>query len=471
MQGITHVALITEPDVWNDLLIPNTFTVVKRLGFENYFINGAYGDGRDYHDLEDFIEMREGMNLGDRFTHPLVIFSSADGIKRMNSVLNELARYIEAATGSNFDSINHANTNRCFDAVMMIDDAPVVNSYRINRNGVPMPADIRSNARFLESAKFDLSSLELIQDLDLESDGEDGEVNENLAHDNIVDQRENEVDNVNQDIQVAPVNDGVQNLLERENIVRIADQQVDVSNALNPDRSLSRDAIRLILEEIKETEAACVYDGFNTEKIRKKFISNFNDAETYAKSLIDCFIGYAHTAKNYDKLHKKRAGSEQAVRLYRKIAAMNVKINGELTNDSLTLPRIAIAFMPEYLLWRRVLAKKLTSHTDKISVDYQDIAFSGCEIISSLTGYAEFNLSYSSKIKHTVGEKGKRSYGADVNNEEFKKEVESWTEISKRGYVNEKESFKNRMTEYMTIAKDEELAVRKIVNSYVFYSE
>lgn len=469
MQGITHVALITEPNIWNDLQIPNTFTVLERLGPGNYLINGEYGDGRGYHDPVDFTEIEEGMDLSNRFTSPLVVFCSSDGVKHINSVLNELAKYIEAATGSNFDSINHANTNRCFDAVMMIDGALAVNSYKINRNGVAMPAEIRS--RFLESSKFDLKSLELVQVQDLENEGGVNEVNENQANDDDANQGENEGNDVNQETQDALVDNAVQDHLERESNARVENQQVDVPSVLNPDRSLSREAIRLILEEIKETEAACVYDGFNTEKIRKKFIGNFGDAETYAKSLIDCFIGYAHTAKNYDKLHKKRASSEQAVRLYRKIASMKVIINGELTNESLTLPRIAIAFMPEYLLWRRVLAKKLTSHTDKISVDYQDIAFSGCESISSLTGYTDFNLSYSSKIKLTVGEKGKRTYGADVNDEAFKKEIESWTEISRKGYVNEKESFKNRMTEYMTIAKDEELAVRKIVNSYVYYSE
>lgn len=189
-----------------------------------------------------------------------------------------------------------------------------------------------------------------------------------------------------------------------------------------------------ILALIATILPAIVYDGYKPSRIRSKFIKKHDDKNVVAKDLIMCFSAYAHIGNNITKLQKRRVDVNTGAKLQAAVETMGVK-KADRSRYGLTLPRIAIAFMPEYLMFRRFWAKDLQSQTaSSINVAYKDVAFAGCAAIRAMAGYPEYHEEFATYIFS-----GKPNDIADPKDEKFIKNHKQWTKVATTGYSSDAE--------------------------------
>lgn len=186
----------------------------------------------------------------------------------------------------------------------------------------------------------------------------------------------------------------------------------------------TRDDIMKLIDLITP---AIKYEGFNPRLLRKKFIAIDPDVLVVMRHLIMCFSAYAHVGNTIGKLTIKRNDAKIGGKLSAAVSKLGVD-KVATTKDGFTLPRIAISFMPEYLIYRRFLAGELQSQTtSKIDTVYKDIIFDGCPDIRSMLGYGEFHLEFASYID-------KKEKDVDLKNEKFLKMHSKWQKITMTGY-------------------------------------
>jgi len=186
-------------------------------------------------------------------------------------------------------------------------------------------------------------------------------------------------------------------------------------------------------------QSAVAYDGFNLKKMRHNFFEKNSTLSSVSEdlggmiALINCFTAYAAIGNNIGKLKFKRTDTTVSQALMSTISGYKVEMRAN-SKDSLTLPRIAIAFMPQYFLFRKFILKDPQDQTSSvIKVVYKDQAFAGCQAISSLDGYKEYYEEFSKMIsKDNI--KGPEKKKQKMDAEEVKEQNAKWMGIATAGY-------------------------------------
>jgi len=144
-------------------------------------------------------------------------------------------------------------------------------------------------------------------------------------------------------------------------------------------------------------ESALKYEGFSPGKTRKAFFDFVNEDKDKVMwvCMMAVFQAYSHIGNNISKLKKKRVSLTLSANVMKEVDALGIRKKAA-KSDQLTLPRIIIAFLPMYLLYRRFLAKGLQEQTQSsIDVDYKDILFCGVPEIRGKDGYDSFHKEFS----------------------------------------------------------------------------
>lgn len=500
MQSISRVALIFGELSYN---IPDNIHVIIKTTDDIIKISSAHGAGSDYHGEEGFLEINADTDVGWMENKSLVVFCEKSDLASVNDALIKVDVAFQKCKNYKPNNCINLLIGKYFDAVYEEDGKLINKTYRMKKGRLEVAKIIPKN-RAENSTEFRLSELILKPAANIgitdppsveeaantnedsvgptDTDAEEGEIIEqdvptgDVPIDNVVLPAAAEVGNIEvqnaADQSNVPVNLGPNNaaaggvsFTEPVSTEIAADASVNQSTSV-----LSDDDIMAILSDLASTDNACVYDGLNTVKIRKNFISRCLDEKNYATNLIMCFIAYSAASKDFGKLKSKRVDTSKTAQLIKDISQMNVIVTGTLNSDTLTLPRLAIAFMPEYFLWRKSMAQNLVSHVSSIDKIYQDVVFSGCVDIKSIPGFDDFNLYYSSRIKLVSNENGKRVHGVDQNDAKFKAEVEGWNVIAMQGFDKEDDEFKKKMKAYVSAAHiDKKDAYMMIYESYSVY--
>jgi hypothetical protein len=192
----------------------------------------------------------------------------------------------------------------------------------------------------------------------------------------------------------------------------------------NPWKATSSEGILSLINIIIP---AIKYEGFNPKSIREFFLSTRTSNHAAARDLLMVFGAYSHIGNKIAKLIARRVDPTVGKQLLEAVEAMGIK-KVDRSKDGLTLPRLVIAFMAEYLVYRKFLAGTLQSQTESsVHVNYKDICFFGCASIREMTGYKEFHIEFSSYI-FKAGE------DVDIEDEKFVKSYKRWNKVSVGGY-------------------------------------
>jgi hypothetical protein len=177
-----------------------------------------------------------------------------------------------------------------------------------------------------------------------------------------------------------------------------------------------------------EIQEAIVYDGFNPGKVRAAFIEGLEDDEAAVK-LTKAFMAYAFIGNNANKLMKKRVDVTISTQLMEELSTFDI-VKKAKYNYSATLPRLAISFMPEYLLYRKYIAVELQIQTEfTLSVHFLDIVFYGCPTIRKMPFYDNFHQEFSRLIYDLPSQKDKA-----IDEVKFAKDYARWNKVSANGF-------------------------------------
>jgi len=209
-------------------------------------------------------------------------------------------------------------------------------------------------------------------------------------------------------------------------------KKTKVSDPLNWEAGTREEVMDLILA----IDPLVKYEGFNSKLCRGAFMETGEDVEDIVKNMFLCFEAFAHIGNKITKLNVRRVDVIQAKKLMTFVENLGVK-KSDRTATGLTLPRIAIAFMPEYLLFRKFVTKGLQNQTDSaIDVIYKDTTFYGCETIRKIAGYEDFHKQMS--CIYTLCD-----VCGDITDKGFVKGYPRWCNVSKQGYKSDPDIHEN----------------------------
>jgi hypothetical protein len=182
-----------------------------------------------------------------------------------------------------------------------------------------------------------------------------------------------------------------------------------------------------IIALIRIIDPALKYLGFSPRYTRKTLLSKSDNIKVSARDLILCFAGYAHIANNVTKLNSKRVDVGISQKVMKAITSMGV-VKRAIRKDHLTLPRLAIAFMPEYLIFRKFLTNDLQDQTEAaIDTKLKDLAFYGCDAIRNIVGYTDFHKEFSALIYKPGTE-------ISLDDKSFLTNYNRWNKVQSKGY-------------------------------------
>jgi hypothetical protein len=217
-----------------------------------------------------------------------------------------------------------------------------------------------------------------------------------------------------------------------------------------------------IIGMIKIIDPALKYLGFSPRHSRSVFIRRSNNDTALARDLLLCFSAYAHIANNVAKLNQKRVDLDVSRKVMGAVNGMGI-VKKATQKDHLTLPRIAIAFMPEYFIYRSSMVTNLQNQTSSTAeVVYKDIIFHGCDAISSKPGYLQFHKEFSALIY-------KPGDDTDIADEKFLKNYNRWSKITQSGYKNDTGIHARMATVLTTTYANRESALDAIIQGITHY--
>lgn len=175
------------------------------------------------------------------------------------------------------------------------------------------------------------------------------------------------------------------------------------------------------------------YNGLDLNKIRKKIYSKDITVEESCDDVVCMLMAYMmignNTAKLTDKITSKSIG--ESIKL--KLRSYDVRQRPS-SSETLTLPRIAIAFLPAYFLLRSFAESKLQKQTSStIDVRFMDVAFCGVPEIWNKEGYSLFY----SEFNNLISDPEKNVEDDDqimLNSHSLTEDQMSWVEIAANGY-------------------------------------
>jgi hypothetical protein len=224
----------------------------------------------------------------------------------------------------------------------------------------------------------------------------------------------------------------------------------------------NKSSIESILEMVHFVDYDLEYMGFSPKKTREAFVSGIEDDVKIAKKLMLVFTAYAAIGNNSGNLAKKRVNIDVGTKINTLIVAMRI---GRKTSESsgFTLARLAIAFMPEYLMYRRYVVKKLTDQAvGTISAEYKDLCFYGCSRIREMSGYKDYHKNFSALIY-------KPGVTIELDDKEFLSSLKKFAGVSEKGFVSD-EAIHKRMDDAISMVQsDGKNALNWIISSIAIY--
>jgi hypothetical protein len=186
-------------------------------------------------------------------------------------------------------------------------------------------------------------------------------------------------------------------------------------------------------DDILKVVDGLTYNGLDLNKIRKKILKKSESAVSLHDDVISMLLTYMMIGNNVRKLGEKITNKVIGDAVKIKLRAYEVK-QKPVDSESITLPRIAIAFMPAYYLLRYLSESKLQKQTSsKIDVRFMDIVFCGVPEIFDKEGYK----TYYSEFNKLIEKKDDRSEEDDpepLNSDGLTEYQASWVEIALNGY-------------------------------------
>lgn len=217
----------------------------------------------------------------------------------------------------------------------------------------------------------------------------------------------------------------------------------------NYDVSGNPETTNEIVKSIIILDHATKYVGFSAKKIRQTFLDSCTSPNSYTRDLVLLLMGFVRISNNIGKIQKKRENIVQAKKIQELYSDKKIKMRASAA-DEITLPRLAIAFMPELLMVRTHLVSDLQNQFETgLEVRFADIQFAGSPDIYGRAGYAEFHRQMSAAIHRVGGNKATRSeadkFGVDPKDEKFDKNLKRWLKVSQDGFAKEQPVVKERL--------------------------
>lgn len=188
------------------------------------------------------------------------------------------------------------------------------------------------------------------------------------------------------------------------------------TNVNNSRASVLRSVLDTVLESTK-------YNGLDLSAIRKnlaKLSTNINERNARIATYL---VIYSRCGTNSNKLRDKISNLSEGAKYIRIMSDDQVRMKAE-RSDTLTLPRIAIAMLPVYLMVRKLRRDAFIKQVNvDLDVVYHDIVFCGVERIREMPGYMQFYSQFSKLI----------SKGKEYDEEK----QEEWIMVANNGYIND----------------------------------
>jgi len=186
-------------------------------------------------------------------------------------------------------------------------------------------------------------------------------------------------------------------------------------------------------DDILKVVDGLTYNGLDLNKIRKKVLIKSDSSVSLHDDVISMLLTYMMIGNNVRKLGEKITDKSVGEAVKVKLRAYEVK-QRPVDSESVTLPRIAIAFMPAYYLLRYLSETKLQRQTSsKIEIRFMDIVFCGVPEIFDKEGYK----TYYSEFSKLIEKRDSRSEDEDdepLNSDGLTEYQASWVEIALNGY-------------------------------------
>lgn len=178
-----------------------------------------------------------------------------------------------------------------------------------------------------------------------------------------------------------------------------------------------------LLRVLDDVLNATKYNGLDLSGIRKNLIKISSNIRERNARILTYLVIYARCGTNSSKLRDKIGNLDEGARYIRLLSGDQVKMKAE-KSDTLTLPRIAIALLPVYLMIRKLKKDAFIKQVNvELDIAYHDIIFCGVERIREMSGYAQFYSQFSKLISN------------DKEYDEVKQE--EWIMVASNGYIND----------------------------------
>jgi hypothetical protein len=187
------------------------------------------------------------------------------------------------------------------------------------------------------------------------------------------------------------------------------------------DIDMNVETVEEISELIHHVENSLKYAGFSPSDVRKKFATNYSNSVSCARDLCVVFSAYTNVGNRVSKIDSKRSNMGISKKVKQLIVKLKI-VQKTDKKDGLTLPRLAISFMPAYLIYRKFISSKVPY--------YEDLCFFGCESIREIDGYSEYHR----KFSRLIYKGGKATKGDEKTESEFESDYKRWKSIIITGY-------------------------------------
>jgi len=182
-----------------------------------------------------------------------------------------------------------------------------------------------------------------------------------------------------------------------------------------------------LTELVKIVEESLKYDGFDSKVIREEFRKGVKTPVEKSRKLYVCLATYANIGNNISNLSVNRVDLGVCEKVMKMVEVFGVK-KTRVDKHTLTLPRIALSFLPEYLIYRKFIHEDPENKTEStLNPIYQDVQFIGCPTIKAMPGYDEYHIDFSALIYH-------KDKGVDKTDKGFLKNYKKWANVAISGY-------------------------------------
>jgi len=219
-----------------------------------------------------------------------------------------------------------------------------------------------------------------------------------------------------------------------------------------------------VIDMMRIYDMATDYEGFDAKSIRKNFITKCGGREKFVDMLMRSLLIYIKIGNNSSKLNIKRKDIDLSKKLLASVNVLNIQQRAT-SKDTLTFPRIGLAFMNELFVVRNNFVEEVVEHVeDSCSKVYQDVAFAGCPTFKNEPGYMKFYSEFSG----TISNGGKGYPDTEAGRKERDADGKRWLKTATDGYKKDKQT-SDRIAETLSV-KTKPNAYKFVNASYGVYN-